>query len=99
MTDTIEIKKLESDLDLAETRLAFKLRGIRHAEADPIVRGIGSLIDAKIALAGARQKADALNILRDLVEACEGEVEEVFQGEIGRELDAARRLLADNPAP
>jgi hypothetical protein len=31
--------------------------------------------------------------LSDLVEACDGEVEEVFGGEIGEALSAARRIL------
>lgn len=36
--------------------------------------------------------------LADLVEACDGEVEEVFEGEIGVELSKARAVLGTAPA-
>lgn len=43
------------------------------------------------------EKGNAASIrtaLQDLVEACEGEVEEIFSGEIGDEMKAARKALS-----
>lgn len=92
MTD---MKKLAMDVDAARSHLEFQLKGIRHASAHPIVREISNLIDARIALALAT-KAETppyRQLLEELVEACDGEVEEVFSGEIGDAMRAARSAL------
>ncbi|NTF17987.1 hypothetical protein G6L37_06190 [Agrobacterium rubi] len=97
MTD---LTKLASAVDLAQTRLETKLNGIRHISAQPVVRQISTLIEAHIALAAAEAN-DANSVkqaLISLVEACEGEVEEVFSGEIGDAMKRARAtLLSGSP--
>ena len=91
-----EPSKLDIAVNLAQTRLEFQLRGIRHASAPSIVNHISSLIDARIALAAAKatDTASVKQALRSLVEACEGEVEEVFGGEIGDAMKRARETLS-----
>ncbi len=97
MTDN---KELTRSLDLVESRLRTMLSGIRHANADPIVREIGKLIDAKLALATKTSVQETpsreeqyRDALLDLAAACTGEVEEVFRGEIGEAMAKARKVL------
>lgn len=99
-TTVDEIKALERDVDQAAEHLRFHLKGIRHASAHPIVREISNLIDAKFALAAATKSSNEAAVtaaLEGLVEACSGEVEEVFEGEIGEALDNARSILGITP--
>lgn len=92
MTD---IAKLEQDIDLLEARLIRMLQGIHGLSAQPVVKdGILPLIDARIALALANRTLPIAAALEALVDACEGEPEEVFAGEIGTALAQARAELA-----
>lgn len=93
MTD---LSKLAREVDLAQTRLEILMKGIRHISAHPVVDHISQLIEARIALAAAKA-SDATAVkqaLKSLVEACEGEVEEVFGGEIGAAMTLARATLS-----
>lgn len=63
-----------------------------------LLKALSSDDVAKVAAEELKYVLSATEILREklaaLVEACSGEVEEVFQGEIGRELQAAKDVLA-----